>query len=82
MNVKEISKYSVREFKRVVGVDWKTFSLMKDILDKEYRKKHSWERSPKLSVEDMLLLEMGYWRGKRTYGQIAASYGLSVIRSG
>jgi len=80
----EVSKYSDRKFKRVVGVNRMTFQLMSEIVGREYKEKHQRGRSTKLSVEDMLLVAMEYWYEKRTYEQIAASYGLdssNVCRS-
>ena len=78
MKYEEVCRYEDRKFKRVVGVNRMTFKLMIDVLDKEYRKKHMRGRSTKLSVEDMLLIAMEYWYEKRTYEQIAASYGLAA----
>jgi hypothetical protein len=78
MKYEEVSRYEDKKFKRVVGVNRVTFKLMIDVLDKEYRKKHMRGRSTKLSVEDMLLIAMEYWYEKRTYEQIAASYGLAA----
>ena len=78
MKYEEFSRYEEKKFKRVVGVNRMTFKLMIDVLDKEYRKKHMRGRSTKLSVEDMLLIAMEYWYVKRTYEQIAASYGLAA----
>lgn len=78
MKYEEVSRYEDKKFKRVVGVNRVTFKLMIDVLDKEYRKRHMRGRSTKLSVEDMLLIAMEYWYEKRTYEQIAASYGLAA----
>ena len=78
MKYEEVCRYEDRKFKRVVGVNQMTFKLMIDVLDKEYMKKHMRGRSTKLSVEDMLLIAMEYWYEKRTYEQIAASYGLAA----
>lgn len=78
MKYEEVCRYEDRKFKRVVGVNRMTFKLMIDVLEKEYRKKHMRGRSTKLSVEDMLLIAMEYWYEKRTYEQIAASYGLAA----
>jgi len=78
MKYEEVERYSDSKFKRVVGVNQRTFRLMVDIVGKEYREKHLRGRSTKLSVEDMLLVAMEYWYEKRTYEQIAASYGLAA----
>jgi hypothetical protein len=78
MKYEEVSRYSDKKFKRVVGVNRTTFKLMVNILEKEYREKHLRGRSTKLSMEDMLLVALEYWYEKRTYEQIAASYGLAA----
>ena len=78
MKYEEISKYSDRKFKRVVGVDRTTFRQMLEILNEEYEQRHLRGRSTKLSLEDMLLVAMEYWYEKRTYEQIAASYKLAA----
>lgn len=78
MKYEEVSRYSDKKFKRVVGVNRTTFKWMMEILEKEYREKHLRGRSTKLSIEDMLLVAMEYWYEKRTYEQIAASYGLAA----
>ena len=78
MKYEEVSRYEDKKFKRVVGVNRMTFKLMIDVLDKEYKKKHMRGRSTKLSVENMLLIAMEYWYERRTYEQIAASYGLAA----
>ena len=78
MKYEEVSKYSDKKFKRVVGVNRTTFQRMMEILEKEYRERHHRGRSTKLGIEDMLLVAMEYWYEKRTYEQIAASYGLAA----
>lgn len=78
MKYEEVSKYSDKKFKRVVGVNRPTFQRMMEILEKEYRERHHRGRSTKLGIEDMLLVAMEYWYEKRTYEQIAASYGLAA----
>ena len=78
MKYEEISKYSDKKFKRVVGVNRTTFKRMLEILEEEYEQRHLRGRSTKLSLEDMLLVAMEYWYEKRTYEQIAASYKLAA----
>jgi len=78
MKYEEVSKYSDKKFKRVVGVNRPTFQRMMEILEKEYRERHHRGRSTKLGIEDMLLVALEYWYEKRTYEQIAASYGLAA----
>ena len=78
MKYEEISKYSDKKFKRVVGVNRTTFKRMLEILEEEYEQRHLRGRSTKLSLEDMLLVAMEYWYEKRTYEHIAASYKLAA----
>ena len=52
---------------------------MVEILRKGYAEKHRRRgRTPKLSIEDLLLATLEYLREYRTYAHIAASYGIDV----
>ena len=51
---------------------------MVEILRKGYAEKHRRRgRTPKLSIEDLLLAALEYLREYRTYAHIAASYGIA-----
>ena len=51
---------------------------MVEILEKGYAEKHRRRgRTPKLSIEDLLLATLEYLREYRTYAHIAASYGIA-----
>jgi len=51
---------------------------MMEILREAYAQKHRRrKRTPKLSVEDLLLATLEYLREYRTYAHIAASYGIA-----
>ncbi|MDE6590464.1 MAG: transposase family protein, partial [Oscillospiraceae bacterium] len=51
---------------------------MVEILRKGYAEKHRRRgRTPKLSIEDLLLATLEYLREYRTYAHIAASYGIA-----
>ena len=55
-----------------------TFEKMVEILRKGYAEKHRRRgRTPKLSMEDLLLATLEYLREYRTYAHIAASYGIA-----
>ena len=55
-----------------------TFEKMVEILQKGYAEKHQRRgRTPKLSMEDLLLATLEYLREYRTYAHIAASYGIA-----
>ena len=69
--------YSDTKFRRITGVKPTTYAKMMEILQKAYEAKRKRRgRKPKLSIEDMLLASLEYWREYRTYAHIAASYGI------
>lgn len=69
--------YEGKKFRRITGIKPSTFAKMVEILRRAYETKHKRRgRKPKLSIEDMLLASLEYWREYRTYAHIAASYGL------
>ena len=78
MKYEKIAEYSNTKFRRITGVKRATFSKMVEILQKAYAEKHRRRgRTPKLSIEDMLLATLEYLREYRTYAHIAASYGIA-----
>jgi hypothetical protein len=67
----------VHTFKRMFGVKPKTFTKMKEILEKEYEKMHKKGGSPpKLSAEDKLFITLKYLREYRTMEHIGCDYGV------
>ena len=65
-------------FRRKAGVYPKTFDKMVEVLREAHaKKKHKGGRPNKLSMEDMLLMALEYWREYRTYFHIGHDYGLS-----
>jgi hypothetical protein len=65
-------------FRRLTGVYPGTFNKMVEILrSAQVKKKARGGRPNKLSVEDMLLMALEYWREYRTFYHISVSYGLS-----
>ena len=80
MKSETLKTHSDEGFRRVTGVKRGTFAKMTEILaaarveKRKKRKKRG--RSPKLSVEEMLLAAIEYLCEYRTYAHIAASYGL------
>ena len=78
MKYETVSKYSNTRFRRITGVKRVTFEKMVEILRKGYAEKHRRRgRTPKLSIEDLLLATLEYLREYRTYAHIAASYGIA-----
>ena len=77
MKYENIKDYSDEEFRRITGVKRTTFKKMLEIMTPKHREKLSkGGRKPKLSLEEMLLAVLEYWREYRTYAHIAASYGI------
>jgi len=77
MKAEIIREYTEEKFRRITGVKRSTFEKMLDILEKAMSKKLArGGRKPTLSVEEMLLAALEYWREYRTYAHIAASYGI------
>jgi Helix-turn-helix of DDE superfamily endonuclease len=74
----ELKELSEKQFKRLTGVQRKTFEKMVAILleaqGKRYRKAG---RKGSLSIEDKLLMALEYLREYRTYFHLGRSYGLS-----
>ena len=78
MKYEKIAEYSNTKFRRITGVKRATFDKMAEILHKGYAQKHQRRgRTPKLSIEDLLLATLEYLREYRTYAHIAASYGIA-----
>ena len=78
MKYETIAEYSNTKFRRITGVKRATFEKMVEILRKGYAEKHRRRgRTPKLSMEDLLLATLEYLREYRTYAHIAASYGIA-----
>ena len=78
MKYEKIKDYSNTKFRRITGVKRATFEKMVEILRKGYAEKHRRRgRTPKLSIEDLLLAALEYLREYRTYAHIAASYGIA-----
>lgn len=78
-NIKHLSAPS---FRRLSGVDFKTFRLMlkavnADDLKKAKKRGNNRSRPFKLSFEDQILLTLMYYREYRTMFHIAIEYGIS-----
>ena len=77
MNYESSKTLSDTRFKRLVGVERRTFEEMMNILTVAYQTKHSkGGRKPKMSLEDILMATLQYLREYRTYEQIAADFGV------
>jgi len=77
MKSEKIKEYTDKQFRRITGVSRKTFAKMLEIMLQKHKAKFAkGGRKPKLSLEEMLLAALEYWREYRTYAHIAASYGI------
>lgn len=74
MRYEEIKARTDKDFKRLTGVEHKTFRQMVAVLEREMP---SFGRPPKLSRADQLLMTLMYWREYRTQFHIAQAYGIS-----
>ena len=71
-------KLSEEHFKLLVGVTKKTAEEMKAILTEAYNNKHKRRgRHTKLSVEEMLMLTLEYWRQYPTLFELGFEFGLA-----
>ena len=78
MKYEKIKDLKDSEFRRHTGIKRVTFDTSIEILNKAYNLKHAkGGRKPKLSIEDMMLATLEYWREYRTYFHIANDYGLA-----
>jgi hypothetical protein len=78
MKYKKMGNYGEGKFRRITGVRRRTFKKMIEILTKaEASRRSKGGPKPKLSLEDMLLATLEYWREYRTYAHIAVGFELS-----
>jgi hypothetical protein len=78
MKYEILKGYKDELFRRITGVEIATFEKMVEILKVvEAIRRAKGGPKPSLSVEEMLLAALEYWREYRTYAHIAASYGVS-----
>ena len=74
MRYEDIKDRSDKDFKRLTGVEHKTFQHMVTVLETAMP---NFGRPPKLGRADQLLLTLMYWREYRTQFHIAQAYGIS-----
>jgi len=69
---------SSKNFKRIIGVKRKIFEEMARVLGVAYAIKHeNGGRSPKLSIENQLMLTLEYWRQYVTFAELGFNYGVA-----
>ncbi len=78
MNYENSKSLTDIKFKRLLlGVQRETFVKMLQVLNVAYIQMHKrGGRTPKLSLEDLLMAILQYLREYRTYEQIAADFGI------
>jgi len=78
MKYEKVGNYEEGKFRRITGVRRRTFAKMIEILSEaEAEMRSKGGPKPKLSLEDMLLATLEYWREYRTYAHIAVGFELS-----
>ncbi|BBN23396.1 IS1381A transposase [Streptococcus agalactiae] len=71
MNYEASKQLTDVRFKRLVGVQRTTFEEMLAVLKTAYQRKHAkGGRTPKLSLEDLLMATLQYMREYRTYDKL------------
>ena len=78
MKYEKLKKYGEGKFRRITGVRRRTFQKMVEILKTaEAIRRAKGGPKPKLTIKDMLLAALEYWREYRTYAHIAVGFDLS-----
>lgn len=70
----EVSDYAEKQFYRLTGVKRPVFEQMVAVVRNGLK---SFGRPRKLSVEDMVLMSLCYWREYRTQFHVGSSFGVS-----
>lgn len=83
MKYENIKNHKEAVFRQVTGVTPQTFASMLEVIKKAYEEAHKNRgRHRKLSLEDMLLMTLEYYKEYRSMECIGASYGLSKTNVG
>ena len=78
MKYEKMKSYREEKFRRITGVKRNTFKKMVEILEvAEAKRRARGGPKPKLTVENMLLAGLEYWREYRTHAHIAVDFELS-----
>jgi len=78
MKYELVKDFRNERFRQVTGVNISTFDAMVEVLKSAYSDIHkNHGRNRKLSVEDMLLMTLEYYKEYRSFDCIGASYGIS-----
>jgi len=74
MRFLEVSAYAEKQFYRLTGVKRNVFDQMVEVVGVSLKE---FGRPRKLSVEDMVLMILDYWREYRTQFHVGCSFGVS-----
>ena len=74
MRFLEVSQISEKQFYRLTGVNRSVFGQMVEVVSANLK---DFGRPRKLSVEDMVLMTLDYWREYRTQFHVGCSFGVS-----
>jgi hypothetical protein len=78
MKYEQLEKYRDTKFRRITGIKRITFKKMLRVLAvAEACRRAKGGPKPKLSLENMLMAALEYWREYRTYAHIAVGFELS-----
>ena len=78
MKYEKMKNYGEGKFRRITGERRRTFNKQVEILEAaEAKRRSKGGPKPKLSIEDMLLAAVEYWREYRTYAHISVGFELS-----
>ena len=78
MKYEKMKNYSEEKFRRITGVKRNTFKRMVEILTvAENQRRVKGGPKPKLTIENMLMAALEYWREYRTYAHISVDFEVS-----
>ncbi len=77
MRYEQAKNLPTQEFKRLFGVQRHTFDQMVEVMRQQHNQLKKKSGSPKLSLEDQVLVGLQYWREYRTYFHISGDWGVS-----
>jgi len=76
-----IKRLSSTKFKRLTGVNRRTYQLMVRLVKGKKAEPKKLGRPPELIVQDQVLLVLQYWREYRTYFHIGQDFGVAESKT-
>lgn len=78
MKYEVIKNYNDNKFKRAVGISRELFELLVEVLIVAHKEKHKkGGRKPKLSIENILVLYLTYYRDYNTFFSLGTIFGIN-----